>query len=975
MLQQDSFWGVRLTMAVATVLAGLVSSGSPAGPTDVPGLVLRLDAEGAHVTKDADNLVSAWSDVTDTANNTAPDDVAQIDPVRRPLWVDKAIGGRPALKFDSGDFLNNTAGNLVAAGGARTVFVVGRLDDPSTGATVLAFRRSTSAASPLFGVNLYAAGDPPAMFLVYTDGSHGNRNTPISEPSVALEAIRRPFISTHRSAGSDRTIAVELNGVPLEISSEATVSTEGGLDGFTVGGSENYPDNGWHGLIAEILVYDRELTAEERKQVGLYLAEKYGVPDYGVAILPRLRVAVPEARRPGALATAVTLENGFVGAKFDSQTGSLIQLTNKLTDQTLEVWGDEFRIEASEFTLTQKDVSQVSLVKKSDEQLEATYQAGGRKVVAVWNLGKDRHFLEKQLVVSSSSPFGFRNLVISNPGFSGVPLEFVPYRHLKSVTYFGRCPQGGIFVGVELAFDHSSLDAQNMVSLGYTPNLKVEADEQIVCEPVYFGVYRKQEGEEAKAGLPLASESRAMVAMTSAILPPSHQRLGPLMCGWWSETFREPYRTLEDVQHDMRSIDFAKECGIDIISDVRTWSGETLEVNALEGDQEFQLSELALKVADYARRQGVRWVFWPTMGNSDPWSGRGRQLRQDKPEWTMIHEGPDRANSKPAACFACKPFYDWLIKINLEAMDAGQYGAWSMDGDFAGGGGWGGGPSGSVHPARCHSKLHDHIDPDIDYACQRNLTEMAGLMRRRYPDVYLFYCRPPMDLGVWALRHVNASFTVNEWARLEGLPGIGPQPVNVLLGDKIRYWSRIRVQHHFFPHYLDSPQVFAAPKSMTNWKGIDWQSDHIDYIMLSALSSSPNQTYYLPSQAGIPAEDKHEIKRWLDWGRENIDYVMVRKDLPDWPAVGKVDGSAHIVEDRGYVFLFNPNPEAMEGSFSLDESIGIQRGERFRISPLHSSGQTGVDVARGEKATWRVPAESVVVLEIAPQEQHGSPSS
>jgi hypothetical protein len=967
MLRQGSSRNGRLIMVGAALLTCLLAGSSPAGPTDVPGLVLWLDADAGRVTKDVDNLVSAWSDITDTANNTTSDSVAQSDPARRPLWVEKAITGQPALKFDSGDFLNNTAGNLVVAGSARTVFVVGRLDDSSSGATVLAFRRSSSAVSPLFGINLYASGDPPAMFLVYTDGSHGNRNTPISEPAVALEAIRQPFVSAHRSAGSGQTIAVELNGMPLEISSEAATSAEGGRDGFTVGGSENYPDNGWHGLIAEILVYNRDLKSDERRQVGLYLAEKYGVPDYGVSMLPRLHFAAPEARRTDALATAVTLENDLIGAKFDSETGSLIQLTNKLTDQTLDVWGDQFRIEASRFTLAQKDVSQVSLVKKSDEQFEATYLADGHKVVATWQLGGGHHFLQKQLVISSSSPFDFRNLVTSRPGFSGVPLEFVPYRHLKSATYFGRCPQGGIFLGVELAFDHSSLDARNMVSLGYTPNLKVEAHEEVICEPVYLGVYRKHKEEEAKAGLPLACESRAMVAMISAILPPIHRRLGPLMCGWWSETFREPYRTPEDAQRDMRSIDFCKECGIDVISDGRTWSGDTLKVNALEGDQEFQLSELALKVAHYARQQRVRWVFWPTMGYSDPWSSRGGQLRLDKPEWMMIHEGADRANSKPAACLACKPFYDWLIKINLEAMDAGQYGAWCMDGDFAGGAGWGGGPSGSVHPARCHSKLHDHISPDVDYSCQRNLIQLAGLMRRRYPDVYLFYCRPPMDLGVWALRHVDASFTVNEWARLKGLPRMGPQPVNVLLGDKIRYWSRIRVQHHFFPHYLDSPQVFAAPKSMTKSKGIDWQSDHIDYIMLSALSSSPNQTYYLPSQAGIPAEDKAEIRKWLDWGRENIDYIMVRTDLPDWPAAGKVDGSAHILHDGGYVFLFNPNPEALDGTFSLDESIGLVAGERFRVSSVHPAGQTRTNLARGQKVSWSIPMESAVVLEIAVQ--------
>jgi len=94
---------VRMTLVAAAVSAGLLGANAWAGPADVGGLVLWLEADAARLTKDANNLVSTWADVTDTANNATPDNVAQRDPARRPGWVDKAIGGRPALKFDSGD--------------------------------------------------------------------------------------------------------------------------------------------------------------------------------------------------------------------------------------------------------------------------------------------------------------------------------------------------------------------------------------------------------------------------------------------------------------------------------------------------------------------------------------------------------------------------------------------------------------------------------------------------------------------------------------------------------------------------------------------------------------------------------------------------------------------------------------------------------------------------------------------------------
>lgn len=674
---------------------------------------------------------------------------------------------------------------------------------------------------------------------------------------------------------------------------------------------------------------------------------------------------------------AFRLENGRLGLSVARDNGTLVAIQNKLAGETYLVRGDTFTVEAVEFQLDFADAKLIT-IKQEGETLKVQYQGSGMTVDVAYALTADHHFAEKRLTLTCNRACGLKRVVLSRPAFSAADLRMVAYRHPKlglnrgaepASTYFGRTPKGGFFVGVEMPFDASSTDGRQVV-LQYAPNLKLAAGERLVCEPVYCGVYRRGPLDEEKSDLPLASESDAMVAMTSALLPAQNRRLGPMMCGWWSETFRGPYRTPADVEHDMRSIDFAVACGIDIVSDGRTWSGETEKVNALREGEKLQFGELPLKLAAYARQKGVRWVFWPAMGNSDPWSGRGKPFRSlDKPEWRMA--------PRSAACFAYQPCYDWLVARILEATEAGQYGAWCMDGDFFGEPGFGGGPGYNggrgpkgepaepwVHPARCQSADHDHLTPDVNYICQRNLIRLAGLIRKRYPDIYLFCCRPTMDLGVWALPYMDACFTINEWASVQGIPGMGPQPKNVVLGDKIRHWSRVRVHHHFFPHYLDSPLVFDAPKSMS---GRDWTSEKIDYILLSALSSSPNQTYYLPSQAGIPDADKQEIKKWLDWGRKNIDYLMVRKDLPDWPAPGKVDGSAHLVVDRGLVFLFNPNKQALEGRFALSqEEIGLAGKGRFRVAQQYPVSQEQRIRDYGDQVRWSVPPETAVVLEIRP---------
>ena len=314
-------------------------------------------------------------------------------------------------------------------------------------------------------------------------------------------------------------------------------------------------------------------------------------------------------------------------------------------------------------------------------------------------------------------------------------------------------------------------------------------------------------------------------------------------------------------------------------------------------------------------------------------------------------EAPKWLKTVKGNCFANTPFFGWLNRINLEGMATGYYKAWCMDGDFFGGGGW----YTSVIPVDCQSDQHDHLPGDSNYACQRALDRLTANVRRQFPDTYICMCRPPMDLGVWAFRNVDACFTLLE-------SGTGK---NIAAGDQIRKWSRVRVHHDFFPHYLDWPLAF--PTRANRNAPPNWPSENLDYVLLSAFSCSPNQLYYMPTKTGIPEKDKAEIRKWLDWGRKNVEYLEVRKDLPDWPAPGKVDGSAHIIRDRGYVFLFNPNAQALDGTFVLDDSIGLTQGTRFRVQCVHPSAEVREGLNRGQTVIWKVPPQTAAVLEVKPE--------
>jgi len=105
----------------------------------------------------------------------------------------------------------------------------------------------------------------------------------------------------------------------------------------------------------------------------------------------------------------------------------------------------------------------------------------------------------------------------------------------------------------------------------------------------------------------------------------------------------------------------------------------------------------------------------------------------------------------------------------------------------------------------------------------------------------------------------------------------------------------------------------------------------------------------------------------MEWGRKNERYLLVRKDLPDWPAAGKIDGNAHVIDDSGLVFLFNPNPEKIAGHFRLNkESIGLTNGHDFQISQSYPVSDTKREFSFGQEVSWEVPASTAVVLKITP---------
>jgi len=229
-----------------------ISAAVPFVPTDVTGLKLWLDASDAGtITKDGSDFVSEWRDKTSESN-----DVAQATGSKQPLWVDNDQNNLAVIKFDgSDDFLNRTTFTSGLISQANNTFVVCKMPSSSTGSSGYVYDGATTRQ--IFNHNNISTNSDYIIFA----GSVLGGSTTVDTTNFLLYSL---LFNGASSA--------------LRKSRSALISGDAGTDGFngiTLGAATGGGSNFSNLEIAEILVYDSDLSDANRDLVEAYLEAKW----------------------------------------------------------------------------------------------------------------------------------------------------------------------------------------------------------------------------------------------------------------------------------------------------------------------------------------------------------------------------------------------------------------------------------------------------------------------------------------------------------------------------------------------------------------------------------------------------------------------------------------------------------------------------------------------------------------------------
>jgi hypothetical protein len=222
--------------------------GEPFSPLDIANLSIWLDASQITGLSDGE-AVATWSDSSGNGN-----DLTQGTAGFRPIYKESIIGGRPVVRFDPTDDVLQIEGLSLAS--PNVVFAV--VEPATIGVQRMITDHWGGAATP---------GQRHIFWREVANTWQINGGVQIGGGTVTAN----PYILMGKYDATDGQIRQNGSVVagPSNTGSSAMESINLGADSS---GGRN-----WDGDIAEFLIYNRALTADEISQVENYLSNKYSI--------------------------------------------------------------------------------------------------------------------------------------------------------------------------------------------------------------------------------------------------------------------------------------------------------------------------------------------------------------------------------------------------------------------------------------------------------------------------------------------------------------------------------------------------------------------------------------------------------------------------------------------------------------------------------------------------------------------------
>ncbi len=645
----------------------------------------------------------------------------------------------------------------------------------------------------------------------------------------------------------------------------------------------------------------------------------------------------------------------------------------------------------------------VRAVEREASRLVFLFSEQGFDLRVIYDLSPGAHFIEKwfELHRPDGHPYVVDEVVLEDVALDA----WIRDLHSHDDQTLWHCPinlflrgeQGGCFAGLEYPYWTQETRASGF-RLGYAPHYPAAGGEQFESEKFFVGVYgyegisRRSHGpypgpvkapfltllntgvyqqlSEATPGKPLPvcnaneevldwGEVWAMQAFMRHVLPAHdlpEEGYWTLVNAWWVWAYHPDWKL------SASTLELLRDSGVHDLMTRELWFGhsehplmpDSLAALVPDAPLDFRATDELHALWDYGKRIGVHVSSFV----APPLSFTAR------PNWLSRNEKGQPScyiGDVQASCPAVDEYMAFLLELHLHIFDRYQPRYWGFDGrwlsfrelPYS---------DGDIGFDPCYATGHGHPPGDNLYREWRNINRFLAALRQRYPRMCLETYYGLKRGGPWALRHLNATENYYE--------------SNGSDQNRFQQW------HNQNDRFLPPDRNYSAVFGRT--------ADDFRLSLLASLAGAP----YCQVGAGLPQLDNPDIraffKQWRAWAGRHHRYLQVKRDLFGPPGYGRIDGSAHIIGDRGFLFLFptglQPNahtPENDEGirrqistftktlraAIRLNHWIGLEAEPGLRLQLTERYPREGAVLgafACGDIFRYDMPPESAAVLEIEP---------
>ena len=679
-----------------------------------------------------------------------------------------------------------------------------------------------------------------------------------------------------------------------------------------------------------------------------------------------------------------TLDNGLLQVTLGQH--GLERIHDKKIDRTIDLASDRFSLTVDGKAI--KSSSITPTVKKENATTVAyAYRSGKYTVTVVYELQPSWRFVSKQLLltgpkdkellVEKLSPFDgkLNNTVVE-------PYRLTGGRYGLSLRMKGRPEDEAATWGCVMLVQnpHTRIETQESeVSLAYEPKMKWHSDNgPFRSDRMCIGTYQLT-GNTFRADMLsewryvqnpdkfLAegeridwAEIKAVTDCARAFLLEKRTKSVRVHIGWGENDYQIDFATAEGKVEYRRIIDQAAAMGCQYVLYTPSHSelaplGESRDAWKWESNlmlnlgQKFRKGEWVSgkdkipadiqEILDYAKSKKIKLMAYaypslPYMQN---------------PEWTRwLTEQGKKPSNYLTIDTGLRSFQDWYVDQLVAFCESTGCAGFSFD-----------------HWWTAYKS--DLGDVSSIYQQWHGCRRILDNLRERMPHVLIDGRQQYHHFGTWtwlAGTYPHPMMSDEQPGSFNAIVDLSTDRVN---GARQRFIAWRLMTRDFCPTEIlpgfitHQTQRSDAKRVMRRdrYRPRDWDTLGWKYNLLSSIATAPfnHVVNYIPARdldevKSFSEADKAFFRHWLDFTDEHIDIMRHVRPIIGQPMIGRCDGTSAILDDHGYVFLFNPNYRAMDAEFNLDASIGLTRGETFILRELYP--QEGMAIGKPGSGVWGV---------------------